>query len=418
MAKLSLYLDTRYMAKGKYPIRICVSHRGQNAVYTLGVSIEEQYWQPPTKESEGFVKKTLPGYKTYNNHIRTIFQKFEEQLFIIEQKQMLYAFPTAKSLKNYIVSIIEGRNESTFLEFFKKVIESRTAEGTKKLFRETYSKLLDFTGGDDFSFEQVTPKWLDNFYDFMNGSVNYKSIHLRNIRTAYNLAIRNDIAKYDTYPFRKYKIRKEKTAKRSLTIDQLADICDMDLLEHQIRYRDLFMLMFYLIGINIVDLLHLTSENLQGDRLVYKRRKTGRIYTLKLEMEALTLIQRYRGEKYLLNFLDNAAYESMVSRINKNLKELGTTHILNYHGKKEKPTEYRFLSTYYARHTWATIAAYLDIPKETIAAALGHGGNDVTDIYINFDQTKVDAANRKVIDFLNSTRKKKSGIKEKRRLSL
>jgi len=167
---------------------------------------------------------------------------------------MLYAFPTAKSLKNYIVSIIEGRNESTFLEFFKKVIESRTAEGAKKLFREAYSKLLDFTGGDDLSFEQVPPKWLDNFYDFMNGSVNYKSIRLRNIRTAYNLAIRNDIAKYDTYPFRKYKIRKEKTAKRSFTIDQLADIC-MDLLEYQIGYRDLFMLMFYLIGINIVDLL-------------------------------------------------------------------------------------------------------------------------------------------------------------------
>ena len=53
-----------------------------------------------------------------------------------------------------------------------------------------------------------------------------------------------------------------------------------------------------------------------------------------------------------------------------------------------------------ARHTWATIAASLDIPKETIAAALGHGGNTVTDIYINFDQKKVDDANRKVIDYV------------------
>lgn len=57
---------------------------------------------------------------------------------------------------------------------------------------------------------------------------------------------------------------------------------------------------------------------------------------------------------------------------------------------------------HYARHSWATIAASLDIPKETIAAALGHGGNSVTDIYINFDQKKIDEANRKVIDYLNN----------------
>lgn len=246
----------------------------------------------------------------------------------------------------------------------------------------------------------------------------YKSIHLRNIRTAYNLAIRNDIAKYDTYPFRKYKIKKEKTAKRSLSIDQLCEICDMPLLEHQERYRDLFMLSFYLIGINAVDLLHLTAENIQGGRLVYKRRKTGRNYCLKLEKEAISLIEKYRGERYLLNFLDKASYQSMISRINKNLKELGETTIVNSRGKKIKSTEYRFLSTYFARHTWATIAAYLDIPKETIAAALGHGGNDVTDIYINFDQTKVDKANRRVIDYLNSAREKKRGIKEKRILTL
>lgn len=55
---------------------------------------------------------------------------------------------------------------------------------------------------------------------------------------------------------------------------------------------------------------------------------------------------------------------------------------------------------HWARHTLATIAAELDIPKETIAAALGHGGNTVTDIYIRFDQRKVDDANRRVMDYV------------------
>lgn len=74
------------------------------------------------------------------------------------------------------------------------------------------------------------------------------------------------------------------------------------------------------------------------------------------------------------------------------------------HPKKNKKRYHALfpnITSYWARHTWATIAASLDIPKETIAAALGHGGNTTTDIYIDFDRRKVDEANRKVIDFLN-----------------
>ena len=56
--------------------------------------------------------------------------------------------------------------------------------------------------------------------------------------------------------------------------------------------------------------------------------------------------------------------------------------------------------SHWARHTWATIASYLDIPKETIAQALGHGGNTVTDVYIDFDRRKIDEANRKVLDYV------------------
>ena len=268
MASISSFLDLRYQTKGKHAIKILLSHNKQNAQYSLGIYLEKEYWQPATHEGEGYVKKTHPQHKMLNHHIRTMCQRFDEQLIILEQQRRLNTFASARDLKNHIVAIIEGRNEVTFLQFFKTVVDTRACNGTRKIFRETYNRLLAFTNGRDISFEQITPKWLDEFNNFMNGCINYKSIHLRNIRTAYNLAIRNDIAKYDTYPFRKYKIKKEKTVKRSLSIEQLCDICDMDILQHQERYRDLFMLSFYLIGINAVDLLHLTAENIQGDRLV------------------------------------------------------------------------------------------------------------------------------------------------------
>lgn len=85
--------------------------------------------------------------------------------------------------------------------------------------------------------------------------------------------------------------------------------------------------------------------------------------------------------------------------MNKALQNIGTTRS-GLGGKKSAEGAFPGLSTYWARHSWATIAASLDIPKETIAAALGHGGNTVTDIYIDFDQRKVDEANRRVLDWV------------------
>ena len=60
-----------------------------------------------------------------------------------------------------------------------------------------------------------------------------------------------------------------------------------------------------------------------------------------------------------------------------------------------------YLSTYWARHTWATLASSIRIPKEVISASLGHSTGSITDIYIEFDQSRIDRANRRLIDYLN-----------------
>jgi integrase len=82
------------------------------------------------------------------------------------------------------------------------------------------------------------------------------------------------------------------------------------------------------------------------------------------------------------------------------LKKIGAVERKGLGGKKIITPLFPKLSTYWARHTWATIAASLDIPKETIAHALGHGSTTVTDIYIDFDMKKVDDANRKVLNYV------------------
>ena len=155
---------------------------------------------------------------------------------------------------------------------------------------------------------------------------------------------------------------------------------------YQKRYVDTFMLMFYLMGINAVDLLTATPSQIVDGRLEYKRSKTGTLYSIKLEPEALEIIERYKGKKHLLKFCDTIKnYKDFLKRMNMCLNKL----IPN-------------CSTYYARHSVASIAAELDIPLDTIARMLGHTdpARRITLVYVDFNQKKIDDANRKVIDYV------------------
>lgn len=94
-------------------------------------------------------------------------------------------------------------------------------------------------------------------------------------------------------------------------------------------------------------------------------------------------------------------YMNFSHRMGIALKEIGEMKRVGKGGKKVHIPVFPEISSYWSRHTWATFAAELDIPKETISEALGHSmGSKVTSIYINFDRKKVDEANRKVIDYL------------------
>lgn len=163
------------------------------------------------------------------------------------------------------------------------------------------------------------------------------------------------------------------------------------------------MLMFYFIGINAVDLLTAKTSALVNGRFEYKRAKTGKLYSIKVEPEAQAIIDKYKGQDFVLNIMDEYKdYKNFLHRMGIALKEIGETERKGLGGKKIRKPLFPDLSSYWTRHTWATIAAEIDIPKEVIAHALGHSwaNGTVTDIYIRFDEKKVDEANRKVLDYL------------------
>lgn len=401
MATTKLYLDTRAVKRGEAaPLKVSITKHGVAAYIPLNIRIYPGQWD----KERGRIKDN-PNKATINAYIQTQKQKIDNILLQLTADGLL-AKMSAVQIKNTILDMLNPKDEdgSLFLVRFKGYMETRQKERTRDLYLQTYKRIMQFDPkAGQLSFEQITKDWLTRFDRFLSGyepSQNSRSIHFRNVRAVFNDAIDNEITA--AYPFRKFMVRAVPTAKRAYSIDRLRELFNYPVLPHEQKYLDLFKLIFYLIGINIVDLCNL-SEVIDG-RIVYQRSKTSRLYNIKVEPEAQEIIDRYRGTKKLLNLADNFKdVHTFMSTVNRALKQIGPRRHEVKDGKKRLVYESAFpdLSTYVARHTWATIAYELEIPNETIAAALGHSfGNRTTAIYIDKDIRKVDEANRKVIDYV------------------
>lgn len=397
MASTKFYLDTRRSSGASYSLRINICQHTKTAAFSLGVKLSKNQWNTQTNTIVNH-----PEAKYLNNFITK--RKVEIDTLILKLQDddaSRLAAMSAVEIRDYVVAKLTPADQpkpekkpkedpNTFIKWFDR-FTSRKDGRTKQIYEATRRRLQVWLGDAKLAkvkFEDLKVAWLEDFEDFlaMTSKPNSIAIHLRNIRAVVNYAIDNEVTTY--YSFRRFKIKNEATRKRNFDPATLRRIFNHQCAEEwQQKYLDFFKLSFMLIGINVVDLCGL--EKMSQGRVEYLRAKTHRPYSIKVESEAREIIDRYAGESRLVNFAENYAnYRHFYNNLCKGLKA-----VKEQLGLSE-------LTSYWARHSWATIAASLDVPFETIAAALGHGGNTVTDIYIEFDMRKVDEANRKVLDYV------------------
>ncbi|MBR5086076.1 MAG: site-specific integrase [Muribaculaceae bacterium] len=411
MAKTRLFLDTRKKSKsGLSTLKIAIAHHMKTAYIILDVKLSTNQW-----DSQNSLVINHPEKNRLNLLIADRKLMVDRTLLIlndhgkignmdvngikVEIEKNMYP----EKAEKFELREKRKRDNNLFANRFLAFAESKK-KSTQQIYMHTYKRMVAYMNGTEklhkLAFEDVTKEWLTKFDVFLeqtSPSKNARNIHLRNIRAVFNEAIDDEITTF--YPFRRYRIRPVATRKRNLKIDDLRTLFNYPCEPHAQKYLDIFKLMFMLIGINAIDLCNL--KEISDGRIEYYRAKTNRLYSIKVEPEAMEIIERYRGNNYLLDILEHwKNHKSYVSKMNKTLKKIGPVERVGLGGKKVYAPIFPQISTYWARHSWATIAASLDIPRDTIAHALGHGGNTVTDIYIDFDQSKVDDANRKVLDWV------------------
>lgn len=397
MTTITIYHDTRRMKKdGTYPlyIRINIGRKGHLVRTGMSASAEEF--------ENGRFTRIASNTTAKNAKLSKLVSLCEEEILMLERTGRIQTI-TNKELANKITAIVQGKEETKklFTDYILEYIERGMRHNTAAIYEQTRVKIEQFDR--EATFETMNRKWLEQFDRHMElggMKTNSRSIHMRNIRTVFNFAIDEEYT--SLYPFRKFRIEKEETAKRSLTVEKLRELKDFDCEEYQKPYRDIFMLMFYLIGVNAIDLLTAKHSQVRNGRFEYRRAKTNKLYSIKIQPEAKEILDRYKGKYYLLRFMEDregANYHQYLYAVNRGLRKIGNFEVKGQGGKKVRTPIAPDISTYWSRHTWATIAAELDIPKETISEALGHEiGSRVTSVYIKFNQKKVDEANRKVID--------------------
>lgn len=396
--KFKFTLEKRRPKKdGTYPVVLDVWNQNRIRLATPYSSIPEEW------DDEKFFNKKADNYVRRNIVLNKMKYEMEKLIFSLEDEKR---YVTDKVLRPMLAEIISPqkkveKQEKYFIDYLDEFVSRKTKENTKGVYLGTKNKILEYDS--KCTFETMDRKWLERFEEWMMKSgmkVNSIGIHLRNIRAVFNYGIDEEVT--TSYPFRKFKIKKEETRKRSLTLEQIRQLIDYPCEEYQKKYRDIFILMFYLIGINAIDLFSAKQSDIVNGRLEYKRAKTGKLYSILLQPEALKIIELYCGDGYILNVKNEYKnYKDFLHRMGIGLRRIGEMERVGRGGKKIISPLFPEISSYWARHTWASIAASLDIPKETISAALGHEiGSRVTSIYINFDQKKVDEANRKVIDYV------------------
>ena len=292
------------------------------------------------------------------------------------------------------------RSGTDILRFMDQMADRKEQLGsmrTADTYRSASRRLASFLGGKPLMVDEVTSSLAEEYEGYLKRegmTLNSVSFYLRILRAAYNEAVREGLA-VDTKPFAKVYTGVARTSKRALSIDSIRKIFSAKGKNDRQRFaRDMFMFSFLTRGMSFVDMAHLTKENLKGNILTYRRRKTGQTISVLWLSCMQDIVDRYPSldGRHLLGILDENSepletqYRKCQMSVNYMLKNL-----CREIGAGDNATMYS------ARHSWASIAKELDIPVAVISDGMGHDSVVTTQIYLNTISSRIDIANDKVI---------------------
>lgn len=388
---------SKTLSNGEHPLMIRICKDGKKKYQSLGLSIKAEQWDFKTNQ---------PKAKCPNRDriILLINEKINEIQKVALDKRIAGKEFTATTL---IESTTKNTTNKTVGEYYLTYIQNLKKESRIRyagMFEVSYSSFIKFNKHLDIPFSDIDVSWLKRYEMWMkeqNLSTSTISTRIRHLRAVFNFAIAEHSIKNDCYPFHTYKVAKlnKQTAKRAINKADILKIMNykgsspMECLA-----IDIFIFSYLNAGINFIDIAKLKHSNIIENQLIYNREKTKKLISIPLQAETMNIIAKYKDNEspYIFPILSpfhqteiqiaNRLHK-VLAKVNKYLKEIGE--------KLELPIP---LTTYVARHSYATVLKRAGVSTSIISESLGHSSERVTQIYLDsFDNEQINDAMKNLL---------------------
>ena len=395
---------SKTLANGEHPLMLRIAQNGKSTYKSLKISVAAKHWDfernvpKPNNPNKDLIQKII--LKTKLDYQQKILEKkanseeFTASSLINEQKEEI----KAKTVEEFYLSLIED-------------LKQKGRIGNSYAYLNSYNTLRNFNKGKklNYTFSHIDVSFCKRFEDWMRSKGNKDttlSYQFRTLRATYNKAIEAKIVAREKNPFIEYKLShfNTKTIKRALSKNDILKLinanCNGQSKLRQLTH-DLFSFSYLCGGISFVDIANLTRQNIVEDRLIYQRQKTHGNINLLLSKEASTIIAKYSTYQqeagYLFPILHCKRHITPMQKSNR-------VHKICHQVNTELRTFAQELgitaevTTYVARHSFATILKKSGVNIGIISQALGHQDIKTTQIYLSkFDNEQVDDAMKNLL---------------------
>lgn len=401
--------DTRVKRKdGTYSVKLRVTYNREQKYYPLNVHLTPKDWDRTQSE------KPRNEFKEH----RLYFNKLEQRAIDIIKE--LHPFSFEGFEKKFDQRVDRTKDVITYLDNYIKHLSKDNRSGTADSYQcasNSFKKYLEEKGRKRLNFGDITPEWLKEYENWMleaEKSITTIGIYLRSLRTVINIAIEDGTIAREFYPFgkRKYQIPSGRNIKKALVISDIQKIVTYPTTtEAEDRARDMWIFSYLCNGANVKDIARLQYKNIDSTKITFIRAKTERTTKQDLKPIVVILLPEIKDiiekwgvkpaspDTYVFGIIsknDSAVEELAKVRqatktINKYMKRIGKSLTLGVN-----------LTTYAARHSFATVLKRSGAPTEFISESLGHKDLRTTENYLDsFENNVKESYQKQLLNFKN-----------------
>lgn len=385
MASIKIVLRNKVNKEGQKPVILRIVKNRKSKLINLGLNCFDKDWDSSMCQ----FKRTYPNYIQRN----IILLKLKEKAYKIIDE---FALEDIDFTLTQFEEKFRGKSskQTTVSEFWlEKISDLNIAgrTGNASAYKDVYSSFFKFKKNKSILFRDITYSVLDKYETYLRSNNNTDggiAFKMREIRALFNDAIRKGIVQEKYYPFKTYKISKLKgrNIKKALSREEMRKLesIDISMLPHLINSKNYMIFSYYTGGMNFIDMLKLTWDDIDDNRINYTRSKTKKNFSVQILEPVKKVLEYYKNQNRATNFvfpillkenltpmqIKNRKHKTL-RRFNKDLKEIAKIQGVN-----------KNVSSYTIRHSFATNLKFAGVSTDVISDAMGHKSVEITNAYL------------------------------------